>query len=280
MSQIQIVTDSSAEVSPSTMAELDIKVLPVTLGLGGQTWRDGVDITSLGFLEQVASSQSLPIAVPPSVEAFQQAYDQAGREGRDVMSLHMSSKLSNAASNARQASNAVLGRNEVVVLDSEMATVGLGMLVEAAARAAAEGQSLQQIVRLVRGMMPHVYIVYFIESLEYLERSKLIDKSQSVLGNLLAIKPMIIIEDGEIMPLEKVRTREQAVDRLHEFIGEFIGFEKLVISHGLNDRESPVLLERIAETFPNNEISIRTFGATMATHVGPNALGVIVYEGD
>jgi len=138
---------------------------------------------------------------------------------------------------------------------------------------------MEEIVRLLRGMISHIYIVFFVDSLDYLERSARIDKSQAVLGAMLNIKPLLILEDGEIMPLEKVRTRGKAIERLQQFVMEFARFEKLIIAHGRKTGESQDLLERIAQTFPDKEILINTYSPSLAVHMGPEALGVIVYEG-
>jgi DegV family protein with EDD domain len=213
------------------------------------------------------------------VETFEQVYAELSAETDEIISIHVSSKLSPTVQNAREAAGRFLGRSRISILDSELISGGLGLLVVAAAEAAANGSNMQQIVRLLRGMIPHIYVVFFIESLEYLERSQRIDRSQAILGNLLNIKPMLIIEDGELMPLEKVRTRDKAVERLHQFISEFAEFDKITISHGLNGQESPDLLERIAETFPDREISITTYGPSMTAQLGPKAIGVIVCEG-
>lgn len=279
MSPIRILTDSTAEIPAHLVESLDITVIPIELQLGEQRWLDGVDITREAFLQEVIASEDMPIAHPPAVATFQRFYRTLGQQSSQILSIHMSSKLSEAVKNAEEAASSFLGNNGITVLDSEMATAGLGLLVIAAARAAQDGKTTQEIVRLLRGMIPHIYIVYFIESLEYLSRSQRIDKSQAILGNLLNIKPMLIIEDGEIMPLEKVRTRDKAVERLHDFISEFGDLDQIIISHGLNDKESPELLEMIAETFPTQKIGISTYGPPLATQIGPEALGVIVYEG-
>jgi DegV family protein with EDD domain len=279
MSQISIVTDSSAEIPAQIVEELDITVIPIELQLGDKVWKDGVDITTEGFLQKVADSSDMPIAIPPSVETFQHVYRELGAATSQILSIHGSSKLNATVDNARTAASTFLGNNGIMVLDSEMVSTGLGMLVIAAARAAAKGQSIQDVVRLFRGMVPHVYIVFFVDSLEYLSRSQKIDESQAILGNLLSIKPMLIIEDGEILPLEKVRTHEEAMERLHDFISEFSSISSLTISHGLNDKESPALLEIIAESFPDKRISLNTYGPPLVTQIGPQALGIVVYEG-
>ena len=105
-------------------------------------------------------------------------------------------------------------------------------MVRAAARAADQGRPVDSIVRLIRGMIPHVYLVFFVESLDYLEREGRIGKAQALLGNMLNIKPILIVEDGDIIPLEKVRTRPRAIDKLYEFVAEFAQIEDVARSAG------------------------------------------------
>lgn len=278
MGQIRIVTDSTAEIPAATVARLGITVVPLEIHLDNQVFRDGIDITASEFFERLASSSSLPTTEPPSVETFQRVYQELGA-AEEILSLHLSSKLSRTVQNAQEAAAALLGRSRITVVDSQLTSWGLGLLVVAAAEAALRGESTQEIVRLLRGMIPRIYIVFFVESLDYLERSARIGKAQAILGSMLGIKPLLILEDGEIMPLEKVRTREKAVSRLHEFIAEFTHFERLIISHGGKDGESHDLLERILQTFPNREVSIGTYSPSLAAYIGPGAMGVIVYEG-
>lgn len=279
MSQIRIVTDGTAEIPATWIKQLGITVVPVEVRFDDRTWRHGIDTVSAEFLTGVSPSRGLANAIPPSVEMFQKVYGTLASTTDQILSIHHSSKLGKTVENARRAADTFLGRSRIVVLDSELISFGLGVLVKAAAEAAAAGSSMQEVIRLLRGMIPHIYIVFFVESLAYLERSTRIDRSQAVLGSLLNLKPMLIIEDGELMPLEKVTTRGEAVERLHSFISEFTAFEQLLIAHGKSDEGCQELLERIIETFPQAEVSIETYGPAMVAQIGPEAIGVIIYEG-
>jgi DegV family protein with EDD domain len=160
-------------------------------------------------------------------------------------------------------------------------SMGLGILVKAAAKAANDGMPLDDIVRLVRGMIPHIYLVFYVETMDYLERGGRIGKAQAILGSMLNIKPILFMEDGDIIPLEKVRTTEKAIEKLFEFVAEFDNLEQTAILQGSKhpNKDARTLQERLAQSFPDLDFSILQYGPDLATRVGPNALGIAVYEG-
>jgi DegV family protein with EDD domain len=189
--------------------------------------------------------------------------------------------LNQTCANARGAANNFLGRCEIVVLDSWTISLGLSILVKAAARAAQEGASMDEVVRLVRGMISHVYAVFFVDTLEYLERDGHFSKSQAFLGRMLNIKPFLAIEEGEIIPMEKVRTREKAIDKLVDFVSEFSRIEQIAVvqSPTRASKDTRLLLDRLQSNFSQYEFGTFTYGPTLGTRIGPNGLGLIVYEG-
>jgi DegV family protein with EDD domain len=153
------------------------------------------------------------------------------------------------------------------------------MLVTAAAQAAESGANVDEVVRLVRGMIPRIYIAFFSDTLEYLERGGRIRKAQAILGGMLNIKPLLILEDGDIVALEKVRTRAKAVEKLVEFIIEFTHIERMVILHSTTPDDVNLLIEQLNLALPNLEMRVELYGPSLGTHLGPGALGVVVYEG-
>ena len=159
--------------------------------------------------------------------------------------------------------------------------VGLGILVKAAAEAANAGEPLDDIVRLVRGMIPHVYLVFYVETMEYLERNGRIGKAQAILGSMLNIKPILFMEDGDIIPLEKVRTTDKAIEKLFEFVAEFDNLEQTAIiqCNRHPNKDARTLQQRLVQSFPNQDFPIIQYGPDLATRIGPNALGIVVYEG-
>lgn len=281
MGRVKVVIDSTAYLEASVAKRLGITVVPLTVHLGDEIFREGVDITAEEFFQKLDRSSTMPVAFPPSVEDFQAVYSKLSKNTDQIISIHISSKLSQTCNRANVASQALLGRCEITVVDSLTTSLGLGILATAAAQAAAKGQPLEEIEFLIRGMIPHIYIVFLAETLEYLERGGRIGQAQALLGTMLTIKPFLAIEDGEIIPMEKVRTRENAVDKLFEFVAEFSQIKQIAIMQSTPEpiEETKLLIERLEIAFPRIKPPILVYGPVLACHVGPNGLGVIVYEG-
>ena len=281
MGRVKVVTDSTAYLEAGVAKRLGITVVPLTVRLDDETFREGVDITAEEFFQKLDRSSAMPVAFPPSEEDFLAVYTKLSKTTDQIMSIHISSKLSETCDRAAAASQAFLGRCEITVVDSLTTSLGLGILTTTAAQAAAQGQSLEEVEFLIRGMIPRIYIVFLAETLEYLERAGRIGQAQALLGTMLNIKPFLAIEDGEIIPLEKVRTHEGAVDKLFEFVGEFSQIEQMAIVQSTPEpiKETKMLIERLEVIFPTIEPPILVYGPVLACHIGPNGLGVIVYEG-
>jgi DegV family protein with EDD domain len=160
---------------------------------------------------------------------------------------------------------------------------GLALLVEAAARAADEGKSFDGTIRMVRGLLPHVYIVFFVERLDYLEQGGRIGPAQALLGTLLRIKPLLMVQEGDIIPMEKVRTRTMAIEKLADFVTEFASIQQVVIMHsplgnGTGELRGE-LDERLSQELPGMDFPAIEYDPVLACHLGPDALGVTVFEG-
>ena len=281
MRKVKIVTDSTAYLEPSVARRLGITIVPLTVRLGNETFIEGIDITAEEFFQKLDRSSVMPEAFPPSGENFLAVYTKLSETTDQIMSIHISGKLSQTCDRAAAASQGFLGRCQITVVDSLTTSLGLGILATAAAQAAAQGKSLEEIEFLIRGMIPRIYIVFLAETLGYLEREGRIGQSQALLGSMLNIKPFLAIEDGEIIPLEKVLDSEGAVDKLFEFVGEFSQIEQMAIMQSTPEpiEETRMLIERLEVIFPKVKPPILVYGPVLACHVGPNGLGVIVYEG-
>ena len=282
MPKVHIVTDSTAHFEdPATPQKLGVTVVPLTIQFGRQYFKEGIDLTEEEFFSRMATSPQPPTLHAPAADDFRATYGSLIKSTDKILSLHISSKLSQTCARAKTAAEDYLGRCQIVTLDSWTTSVGLGILVQAAAQAANEGKSLGDIVRIVRGMISHIYAVFFVDTLDYLEHSGLIGKSQSILGTMLGIKPFLSIEEGEIIPIEKVRTRDKAIDKLVEFASEFTNIERGVI---LQSAQTPtddtrLLLEQLEMTCPGLRFPVMRYGPTLACQLGPDSLGIFIYEG-
>ncbi len=279
MGPVKILTDSTADLPADVVDRLGITVLPISIHLGQKSFRDGVDINAEEFFKRLSRTSTPPTTSPPTLRQFEDTFAELTRQTNEVVAIHVSSKLSQTFRIATRAATPLMGRSKIVLIDSQLVTVGLGMLVTAAAQAAADGATMDEVVKLVRGMIPRIYIAFFAETLDYLERGGRIGKAQAMIGTMLNIKPLLILEEGEIVALEKVRTRAKAIERLVEFITEFTRIERMVILHGETPEDVATLIEQINLVLPNMDIRIDHYGPVTATHVGPNALGVVVFEG-
>lgn len=281
MALVRVVTDSAAYIPRERVEQLGIRVLPHTVYWDHMPFRDEIDLSREDFFSRLhAEDASLRIA-PPSVADFRQAYAELSQETDSILSIHVSARLSEASRIASQATESFLGRCQTAIVDSLTSSLGLGILATTAAEAGADGQPLDEVVHLMRAMIPRVYGVFFTEDLEYLERAGRIGRAQSLLGSMLGIKPFLIIEEGEIIPMEKVITRERVIDKLVEFVAEFSSVEQLgvVQSGGETLEETQLLLERLHLLFPDKEIPVVLYDPVLAYHIGPNNIGVMIYEG-
>jgi DegV family protein with EDD domain len=279
MARVRVVTDSTAELEPDVADALGVSVIPLMIHVGYKTYQDGVDINSSRLIEKMENTDSLPFATAPPLEVFEETYRDLGNGTDDIIAIHVSARLSKTVELARTAAHSLIGQRRIVVVDSLSTSLALRTLVLAAGEIARKGANLDEVVRLVRAMTPHVYLVFFVESLEYLERGERIGKAEALLGTMLSIKPLLIIEDGEILPLEKVRTRGGGIDKLYEFVTEFPHLEKIAVLKGARATTPSELVERLQTTYPKRELDLVTYGPVLATHLGPEAIGVFVYEG-
>jgi DegV family protein with EDD domain len=283
MATVRIITDVTANLSPECVTEHNITVLPVKVSFDNREFLIGPDDSPVQLFRQMMDTpaQSAEATIPTS--ALQEAYDTLSRETNEMLVIVGSSKLSKGFANARTTARPYLGRCRIAIMDSLTASWGLGLMVKTAAKAAKEGQPLDEIVRLVRGVAPHIYLVFFVERLDYLERGGRIGQAQALLGTMLRIKPLLLVEDGDIIPLEKVRTRRMAIGKLADFVAEFASIQQVVIlSSPLNGNANEMideLKEQLSMALPDRDFSVVEYDPVLACHLGPEALGVIVYEG-
>jgi DegV family protein with EDD domain len=281
MAKVKVVTDSTAYFEAGTAKAIGISVVPLRIHFGDEVYEDGVNLSTDEFFRRMERASSPPTTSPPSVKTFEELYARLHTTTDQILSIHVSSRLSQTCRNAAAGAGSLLGRCKIVVVDSLTTSLGLGMLATAAADLADMGANVDEIVRVIRGMIPHIYIVFFVETIDYLERGGRLGKAQAILGSMLNIKPLLFVEDGEIIPLEKVRTRAKAIDKLHEFAAEFAHIDKIAIIQRdtkLNE-DANALIERLQLTFPGISVPIIQYNPLLACHVGPNAMGIIVYEG-
>lgn len=282
MDKVRIVTDSAARFENRSAAQtLQITTVPMRVHLDEQTFIEGVNLDSEELFYRMQHSHAIPRISAPTVEEFETVFKALNKETSQVCVLTSSQHLSKTWHHAREASRSLLGRCEIVVIDSMTSSVGLGILVEGAAQAAADGARIEEVVRVARGIIPRLYSVYYVETLDFIQRAGLIGEAQAVLGDMLNIMPFLTIEAGALIPMEKVRSHAQAVDKMVEFVTEFNTIEKLIIlqnTQRITD-QTRMLQDRLLVDFPNLEYPVMLYEPLLSSWIGPNGMGVVVFEG-
>jgi DegV family protein with EDD domain len=281
VSRVYIVTDSAATIETAVAEHLDITVLPLTVRIDHQDYQDGADLDHEEVLLRMAHDRIRPSIVGPTSEQFRRVYSRLTRRTDKIISLHSSASLSLVCREARRAASEFLGRCDIVVIDSETLSLGLSILVQEAARLANASIPLSEIMRQMRGIIRRIYIVLVTDTLDYLEHSQRVSPAQAILGTMLGIKPFLALEEGEIIPMEKVRNRDRAIDKLAEFASEFSSIEQVAILQSTRypTQETKMLQERLALIAPGHDFPILLYGPLLASHIGPDGMGLIVYEG-
>ena len=271
---VRIVTDSTADIPPEVATALGITVVPLTVHFGDTVYHDGVDLDAEGFLVALAANKSLPHTAQPSPAAFVEVYTRLLDQGHDVISIHLSGKLSGTINSAQLARQQMPAPDRVTIVDSLWTSMALGLLVIRAATAAQRGDEPAGILREVAGQLERLHLLLFVDTMEYLQRGGRIGRAAAFLGGLLSVKPLITLRGGEVHPIERVRTRSRAIERLYLWAAEFPAVSDFSVLHISSFDDAKALFDRIQRRFPDATGYVTSVGPVVGTHVGPGALGV------
>ena len=271
---VKIVTDSSCDLPDELVAELGIDVVPLTIRFGSEELVDRRDLTPSEFWARCSRSAELPSTAAPAPGAFEEVFRKAAADGAEgVVCVDLSSKLSATGEAAQAAARAVADVVPVRVVDSLSVTLGEGMIAVEAARRAAAGAGLEEIVALAEDMARRTKVFGSLDTLEYLKRGGRIGAAQALLGSMLSIKPCIEVVDGKVEPGPKQRTRSRSLQWLADQVGAHPGAENLAVLHG-DAPDVETLLGLLDRHYPRDRIVVGQLGAVVGAHTGPRTIGV------
>jgi DegV family protein with EDD domain len=276
--RVVVVTDSTAYLPDGLADRLDVGVVPLQVSLGGRPGQEGIEVTPVDVASALA--RWVPVTTSrPSPAEFAERYRAAldgGAEG--VVSLHISSELSGTWEAARLAAEEI-GGAQVRVVDSRSAAMGLGFPVLAAAEAARSGGSLQEVYSAAVETAERTTTLFCVDTLEYLRRGGRIGAAQALLGTALSVKPILHVQDGRIVPLEKVRTASKGLARLEALATKAAGDSPvdIAVHHLAAAQRAETLADRLRSRLTRlGELYLSEVGAVVGAHVGPGLLGVVV----
>jgi len=269
---VRIVTDSTADLTKEQQQAAGITVVPLNVHFGDQVFRDHVDLTADEFFHRLKASTQLPRTSQPSVGVFEEAYRTLRENGDDIVSVHLSSKVSGTYNSALMAANAV-DEQAIEVVDSLSTSMALGFMALEGARLARAGRDRATIAERLRALVPKARVICVVDTLTYLERGGRIGKARALLGSLLNVKPILQLKDGEVVPVGRARGRPQALNKLVELLERDGHVSQLAIMHGAAQADAEQLRERVAASYPGLDILLTEIGAVLGTHTGPGVIG-------
>lgn len=272
---VRLVTDSTCDLPAETIEQYGIQVVPLYINVGKQGYLDGIDISREQFYKNLPTFPDHPTTAVPSPQKFRAIYDSLADEGADeVLSIHVSKSLSavvNVASVAASETNTV----PVTVFDSQQLSLGTGFLVETAARMAAAGATMKDILIRLSDQVRRSHVFAALDTLEFLRRSGRMNGFMANLGALLQIKPILTMYAGT-PTTEKVRTRDKALKRMYEMLKEIGAVERIAIVHA-NAAERVAELRQLAGSLISGlEIMAVDITPVIGAHIGPGAFGFAV----
>jgi DegV family protein with EDD domain len=276
---VAVVTDSTAYLPADVVDRLGIEVVPLYVVLAGRSGREGSDVTSTEVATALTGRGGHVSTSRPTPGDFVAVYRRLVDGGADrVVSIHLSGQLSGTWDAARVAAGQV-GEHVVTVVDSRSAAMGTGFAVLAAARAAADGGSAEEVAAAARTAAAGTRTFFVVDTLEHLRRGGRIGAAAALLGGALAVKPVLHVSDGQVVPLERVRTSGRALNRLVQLAVDAAGDGPVsaAVHHLAAPERAQRLADQLSARLPSlREVYVSELGAAVGAHVGPGAVGVVI----
>jgi DegV family protein with EDD domain len=265
-----VVTDSTADLPEEWRQRYGIEVVPLKVLFGNETFRDRVDMSDDEFFRRLATATKLPTTSAPSPGEFAQVYERLARDFEGCISIHIGAQLSATAEAARVGAQSVEGF-QVEVIDSETVTMPMAFLC----RVAAESATLAEATAAVRQRVPKCRVLALLDTLRYIEMGGRVSRAQAMIGTMLDLKPLLLVVDREIKPVDRVRTRSRAIPRMIEFFKGELPVEYVGVMHAQAPEEAERIAADLRRELPGLEIPIGQIGCVLGTHTGPKALGLV-----
>src|SRR4030042_4788830 len=276
---VKIVTDSVSDIPAKVAEELGITIVPLHLRFGTESYLDRIELSPGEFYRKLTTSRIFPTTATPSPGEFAEVYDKLAEETDEILSIHVTSKLTAVYESALQGKKQMKKKCQVEVIDSLSAIMAEGFMAISAAMAAQRGENLDQITETVKEAIPKVHLRMCFDTLEYLRKGGRIGRAQALLGSILKINPIIGLKDGQVYPFGRERSRAKAIKALYNFAKSFPNIRELEIEHATTPDEAEALAQRLNSTFPKERIYISTVSPVVGTHVGPHVIGIAILEG-
>lgn len=278
---IKIVTDSTSYIADEYIKKYDIKLVSLNVIINGVSSRE-IDIENEVFYEEIRNSKEIPKSSQPIPNEMLNTFKEIVKDGDSIVGIFLSSKMSGTYSNANMIKDMILEDYpdaEIHILDSKTNCMQMGFAVIEAARTASEGKSINEVINAANHVINNSRFLFTPETLEYLKKGGRIGGAAALFGNVLQIKPILTVVNGETSVFKKVRTRKKAIEEIVKTVLEEIeskGFGDIVVHH-INCQEDGLKLAKALENKLGKKVEIQSIGPVIGVHVGPGSIGIAYY---
>lgn len=277
---IKIVTDSTADIRPDQAQEMNVEIIPAYIHFGDKVYKARVDMNDDDFYARLTSGSVQPYTEPPTPQDFANVYRDLSRKVDSILSIHISSRLS-ATYNAALRGKEIAETNiPIVIVDSQLVSVGLGLLVAAAAKDIRDGKDLGQVTEAILKYVPAIRMFGMFDTLKYLALGGRIGKAKALLGSVIRARPILTMRDGELESAGRANSRLSGMEKLFSLVQTVANIQDLAICYSTDINEAQTLAERIGATFSKDRIRIARLGAVLGVHGGPGCLFVAMRVGE
>ena len=271
--KVAIVTDSVSDISPKIAKKLNITVVPLTVIFGTDQYLDGIELSNSEFFKKLETDPNHPSTSQPSPEAFAKVYEKLLKEGYEILSVHVSAKLSGTINSAEQAIKS-LDTKKIKIVDTGTASMAQGLVAMSAARAAINAKSLDELADMAETTAKKTNVYVAMDTMEFLKRGGRIGKARAMLGSILNIKPIITTDNGEIVPHSRARTIKKAISSMINDMGDKDQIVEVAVLHSTTPDLAKDVLTQIDAQNLNNPATITEIGPVVGTHAGPGCLAI------
>lgn len=275
-SKVAIVTDSTVNLPEDLIDQYNLNIVPLNVIWEGVTYKEGIDITTSEFYQRLKTAKELPTTSQPSAGQFHEVYSELAKTHEGIVGVFLSEDLSGTLDSARTAAS-MMKDYPIEIVDSRVISLALGFLVLASARAAQQNLSISDVADSARRLIGTTRFIFVVETLEYLHRGGRIGGAQRLLGSVLSMKPLLQLQEGKVMPLESVRSKRKAVNRMLAIAAEDLKNKKdirLGVIHAAAKDEADQIQKEATELLNPVEVIQNELSPVIGTHVGPGTVGL------
>lgn len=279
---IKIVTDSTCDLPPGWISRYGLTVVPINIQFGLETFYEGQTIDPAAFYQRIKAEGALPTTSQPAVGEFSQVYQRLADNGSEILSIHLTSKLSGTWQSATLAARQVQDQVKVYVVDSLTSSVGLGLMVREAALLAEAGLDAAEIVARLEARRPQIHVFIMLKDLRYARMSGRVGRLRELLASLLHVKPIISVDKGALIPVERARSQQKGFERMVELAAERVGQSPVHLgaTHAQSPREAATLLALARSQLNCQETFMADLALSLAVHFGPGTVGFATYPAE